>query len=152
MLLTLTLLSMAVPQQPGGVPATFAWGDYDRDGLEDALVTQTDGEARLLKNLGDGTFENVTDLLGLPAVPGARGAAWADFDADGRLDLFVASAAGSSKLLRQAENGLFADVTESAGISAATAGDSARWVDFDADGRVDLPQESPRAGPQHRLF
>ena len=115
MLTTLTLLMTALPQQVAGAPATIAWGDYDADGLQDALVTQPGGEARLLKNLGDGTLENVTDLLGLPRIAGARAAAWADYDADGRLDLFVASTAGESVLLRQAENGLFMDASASAG-------------------------------------
>ncbi len=138
MKLFLTLLLASAPQEGAGLPATFCWGDYDEDGLEDALVIQPDGSARLLKNLGDGTFENVTDLLGLPAMPGARGAAWADYDADGRLDLFVASAAGEGALLRQAESGLFVDVSSTAGIADGLVGEAARWVDFDVDGQPDL--------------
>ena len=117
-------------------------GDLDADGDLDLVVTNFSDETNALyRQDGPRLFRDVTTALGLGHVSRnllGWGVHMADFDADGRLDLFVASAAGSSKLLRQAENGLFADVTESAGISAATAGDSARWVDFDADGVRDI--------------
>jgi hypothetical protein len=56
----------------------------------------------LLRNRGDGTFENVTPSLGAafnrPMM--ARGAAYADFDADGDLDIAVATLAGPAYLFR----------------------------------------------------
>lgn len=139
MLSAIAFLLAAAPQTGSGpLPSAFCWGDYDADGLDDALAVPRAGEARLLKNLGDGTFEDVTELMGLSALAGVRGAAWADYDADGRLDLFLVRANGASELLRQSENGLFADATDALRLDGPLAGDEARWVDYDADGRPDL--------------
>ncbi|MSO24186.1 MAG: VCBS repeat-containing protein [Acidobacteria bacterium] len=67
-------------------------GDYDNDGFEDLFVTYY-GTNVLYRNNGDGTFNDVTAKVGLP-VTGSRwgtGAAFLDYDRDGRLDLFVAN-------------------------------------------------------------
>jgi enediyne biosynthesis protein E4 len=67
-------------------------GDYDNDGWIDLAVTNF-GENVLYRNRGNGTFEDVTRRAGLP-TGGTRwgsGCAFADFDRDGRADLFVAN-------------------------------------------------------------
>jgi len=97
-----------------------AWGDYDRDGFLDLYVTthvlqnsppQLRGRNTLYRNLGDGTFEDVTNITGV----GDRGSGWApswlDFDNDGFLDLYVANRAGPNVLYRNLGDGSFADVT-----------------------------------------
>ena len=69
-----------------------AAADYDNDGDSDLFVTFY-GQNRLFRNDGDGTFTDVTARAGL-ATPGTRwgtGAAFLDYDRDGRLDLFVAN-------------------------------------------------------------
>lgn len=66
-----------------------AVGDYNNDGLPDLLVTCLNGVV-LYRNNGDGTFTNVTKASGLDADSGwAMGAAFGDYDNDGRADLFV---------------------------------------------------------------
>jgi hypothetical protein len=64
-------------------------GDYNNDGWPDLLVTCFGGVI-LYRNNGDGTFTDVTKSAGLSADIGwATGAAFGDYDGDGRPDLFV---------------------------------------------------------------
>jgi hypothetical protein len=64
-------------------------GDYNNDGRPDLLVTCLNGVV-LYRNNGDGTFTDVTKASGLDADSGwATGAAFGDYDNDGRADLFV---------------------------------------------------------------
>jgi hypothetical protein len=67
----------------------IAVGDYDNDGRPDLFLTRWDRYA-LLRNRGDGTFEDATGLAGLAgARDNPTSAAWADLDSDGDLDLYV---------------------------------------------------------------
>ena len=68
-----------------------AVGDYDNDGYDDLFVTGY-GQNHLFHNNGDGTFTDVTKKAGLmTAGELSTGAAWVDYDRDGRLDLLVAN-------------------------------------------------------------
>jgi len=69
-------------------------GDYDNDGNDDLFVTYY-GQNALYRNLGNGTFVDVTERAGL-TQPGPKtrwntGCTWVDYDRDGHLDLFVAN-------------------------------------------------------------
>jgi hypothetical protein len=64
-------------------------GDYNNDGRQDLLVTCLNGVV-LYRNNGDGTFTDVTEESGLAADKGwSTGAAFGDYDNDGRADLFI---------------------------------------------------------------
>ena len=74
-----------------------AWGDFDNDGYLDLYVvnsgTDPDGKGPnyLYHNNRNGTFTDVAGSTGVQALvlSRGRGAAWADYDEDGFLDLFV---------------------------------------------------------------
>jgi hypothetical protein len=72
--------------------------DFDNDGWLDIYVVSTSGKsfARLYRNLGDGTFEDVTFDAGL-GLKNVSGGAWSDIDHDGDLD-FIAEV-GSKKYI-----------------------------------------------------
>lgn len=72
-----------------GMTHGAAWGDYDGDGLPDLYVTNHLKPAALFRNLGGGRFADVTGQLFAPDGLGGdkHGAAWADFNNDGRPDL-----------------------------------------------------------------
>src|SRR5260370_31401333 len=71
--------------------------DFDNDGFPDVLVLRGGGligtlaqqPPSLLRNNGDGTFDDVTERAGLLAFHPAQTASWADYDNDGLLDLFI---------------------------------------------------------------
>src|SRR5207247_1403413 len=63
--------------------------DCDNDGLSDIYVTGYGGNA-LYHKLGNCKFEDVTEKAGVAAGGFSTGAAWADYDKDGHVDLFVA--------------------------------------------------------------
>ena len=73
-----------------------AWGDFDGDGLPDLYVTNHLNNAQLFRNLGKGRFADVTKDYFAPGDLGGdkHGAAWADVDNDGRLDLVQLTGAG----------------------------------------------------------
>ncbi len=96
----------------------------------------------LLRNRGDGTFEDVTKKAGLTGenLGYNIGVATGDYDNDGYTDLFVASA-GRNALYHNNGNGTFTEVTQQSGIGTKPAGTlsvGAAWFDYDNDGLLDL--------------
>lgn len=66
-----------------------AVGDYDADGFPDLFITGYGGQ-QLLRNLGDGTFEDATALSGFSHRGWSSSAVWFDAENDGDLDLYIA--------------------------------------------------------------
>lgn len=144
------------------------WADVDRDGWPDLLVTNYvhwspendlyasfDGKQksyatpqqyagstpRLYRNIGDGTFAEITESAGL-ALPDAKsmGAAAADFDDDGWVDLVVTNDTQPNYLLRNQGDGTFVEAGMAAGIGydesgRARAGMGVDVADLNLDGR-----------------
>lgn len=116
--------------------------DFDGDNrldlfLAGAVVGPEGVHDTLLLNRGDGRFEYVSSAWGLASKGYSLGAAAGDFDADGRVDLFL-NGPGVGKLWRN-RGDTFEDVTAAAGLVALEGlALTARWLDLDQDGDLDL--------------
>lgn len=117
----------------------IAWGDYDNDGDLDLYATDWFSSDALYRNESDGTFSNVVDSAGLCNPGHGSGTAWADYDNDGDIDLYVVNNEGDpNALYRNDGNGLFTDVTDVAGVGDTGYGRAVAWGDYDNDGDLDL--------------
>jgi enediyne biosynthesis protein E4 len=132
------------------LPETMGSGavffDADGDGWQDLLLVNSanwPGRAAaktapaLYRNKGDGTFADITRGSGLDVEAYGIGAAAADFDNDGREDVYL-TALGGNRLFRGLGGGKFADVTRTAGVGDGGFSTSTLWFDYDNDGRLDL--------------
>ena len=128
--------------------------DYNNDGFLDIFFTN--GAAipslekndprywnRLYRNNGDGTFTDVTEKAGLQGIGYSMGAAAADYDNDGFVDLYV-TGLNRNQLLHNNGDGTFTDVTAKAGVGGEVPklgkawSVAAGWFDFNNDGLLDL--------------
>ena len=148
------------------------WLDYDNDGRLDLLVVNyvqwtPDGNPfcgdeargiriychprvfkgqpnRLYRNRGDGTFEDMSARAGLLAHVGkGMSVAFADFDHDARLDMFVTNDAVPNFLFRNNGDGTFTETALMAGVSVPDAGKPISSMgtdaqDYDNDGWEDI--------------
>jgi hypothetical protein len=123
--------------------------DIDGDGLLDVfLVNGTTLEgfpkqnapiSHMYRNRGGVTFEDVTRRSGIVQTGWGQAACAADYDNDGRDDLFVTSW-GQNHLYRNRGAGAFEDVTARAGLANRQArwGAGCAFLDYDRDGHLDL--------------
>jgi len=141
-----------VPPQPWGSMPVIA--DYDRDGYLDVYVARMGNHnedtpkppndakngvrGTLLRNQGDGTFEDVSRKAGVDSPGWDMASAWGDYDSDGWPDLYVANEFGGNRLFRNKGDGSFEDVTESTGTADGGSGMGVTWGDYDGDGDLDL--------------
>lgn len=133
-----------IETMPGGI-AVF---DYDGDGRPDiyftngadvpSLVkTSSKFSNRLFHNEGGMKFRDVTDQAGVAGAGYMMGAAVADYDNDGKPDIFVAGV-DRDLLYHNLGNGKFEDVTAKSGIVSKGWSVAAGWFDYDNDGKLDL--------------
>lgn len=154
-----------------GFATSALWFDYDLDGRLDLFVghyvewsiandlfctlngktksyctpeSYKGQSGRLMRNRGDGRFEDVTARAGL-VDPSAKtlGVALLDYNADGRMDLFVANDRQPNRLYANRGNGQFVDVGVTAGVAfnetgVARAGMGVDAGDYDGSGRQSL--------------
>jgi hypothetical protein len=130
---------------PETLGAGCAFLDADGDGWQDILLINGKdfvphgrrSVAALYHNNHNGTFTDVTAGSGLDVEMYGMGVAVADYDNDGREDVYITALDGDH-LFHNEGNSKFRDVTQASGIQNANFGTSAAWLDYDRDGKVDL--------------
>jgi hypothetical protein len=131
-------------------PTAFGSGvaifDYDGDGRLDLyfatctalpLGTARNGPNRLYKNLGDNTFQDVTESSGLGFRGFCHGIIAGDIDNDGDPDVFLCNY-GANVLYLNHGDGTFRDISHSAGIDRPNWSSGGAMLDYDNDGDLDI--------------
>lgn len=148
---------------PGGGNYGTVWVDFDNDRDMDLFIAKCRGGSTTIstnefwRNDGNGVFINVADSnnwygsnhpeaghnnsSNLGDNVQTWSAAWADFDNDGYMDVFVGASNatnGTSKLMKNNGDGTFTDITAGSGVLAANLGIENVAADFDNDGYIDI--------------
>jgi len=122
-----------------GQGAGVALGDVDGDGLADVFLARTEGCSALYRNRGGWRFEDVTKSAGVGACDRhSTGAALADIDGDGDLDLVLTATRGPNAVFVNDGTGRF---TEHRDLGLDTTGKGATTIalaDVDGNGTLDL--------------
>jgi enediyne biosynthesis protein E4 len=131
---------------PETMGAGCAFLDFDGDGWQDLLLVNSRSWSAkagaktipaLYHNNHNGTFTDVTRGSGLDVELYGLGVAAADYDNDGKVDVYL-TALGGNKLFRNLGGGKFQDVTARAGVQDGGFSTSAAFFDYDKDGKLDL--------------
>ena len=131
-----------------GLSFSAAFVDFDHNLYPDIIVAN-DKEFtanRLFKNLGNGTFLDISDTLSTGMGIDGMGTAVGDYDGDGDLDWYVTNTPpppvpgifGGNLLIRNDGNGNFTEVGDSAGVRVNRYGWGANFLDVDHDRDEDL--------------
>src|SRR5260370_25952427 len=116
-------------------------------------MTPNGETSKLYKNMGNGTFRDVTKEVGLDRVFMAMGLNFGDSDSDGYLDIYLGTGHPSygsllpNVLLHNKEGKFFTDVTASSGTGELHKGHGVAFSDIDRDGDEDLLTETGGAVP-----
>jgi hypothetical protein len=130
--------------QVASMGAAVSVVDFDRDGWLDLYFTNS-GEGsrnRLYRSRGDGTFQDVAARVGLAHVNQretgvSMGGVWGDYDNDGWEDLLLYRW-GRQELFRNERGERFVPVGRALGLPSWANVNTAVWLDYDRDGRLDF--------------
>jgi hypothetical protein len=127
--------------------------DYDNDGWLDVYFPNGRWDKNISSNRGrslqgklrnalyrnnhDGTFTDVTEKAGVEGKAWGFGCSAADYDNDGRVDLYVLNY-GANELYHNNGDGTFTDVTLKSGLGDAHWSLNAPWLDYNNDGQLDV--------------
>jgi hypothetical protein len=139
-----SILAGPLPDSTGLITGV-AGSDYDADGDLDLFLSRDDATSLFFRNTGDSKFEELAgNSVGGFVDRRASGGAFADYDNDGDLDLYLIDGAekiGTNYLYLNTGSGVFSRVeTADAGMLTGQPGNSpaAAWADYDNDGFLDL--------------
>ncbi|MEG4228536.1 FG-GAP-like repeat-containing protein [Microcoleus sp. N9_B2] len=121
-------------QLPGVLNGSAAWGDHNKDGKLDILLTGDSLSGKITKVFGN-TGSGFSEAFALPGVSNGS-AAWGDYDNDGDLDILLAGNSDSgniTKVYRNTGSGFNEDNT-----AVLPGGSFAAWGDYDNDGKLDI--------------
>jgi hypothetical protein len=123
-----------------GDSEAVAWIDIDNDGWMDLFLgTGGAGASFLYKNNRDGSFAKMTSgTAGTVVQTPGEDCAWADYDNDGFLDVFVTVDSAPSVLQHNDGTGRFSKISAGTLLAGGTRHRAAAWGDFDGDGFIDL--------------
>lgn len=120
-------------------PRSVAAVDYDNDGWNDLLIANQGIPSLLYHNNGDGTFSKVIGQDIVTDVANVAGAAWADCDNDGYMDLFIGNRTGTPNLFyKNNGDGTFTKNTSSPIATLPNNTYGPTWVDYDNDLDLDI--------------
>ena len=139
-----------------GIPAVIApsgitAADYDADGDLDLYISCFLEPNVLLRNDGGFVFTDVTTATFVGDAGAGTGCAWADYDGDGRLDLYLPNYTYSTlpgllnRLYRNNGKGGFVDMAKGLGLDDNGLGFQAIFFDYDRDGDADLYLSNDKA-------
>jgi len=112
--------------------------DLDQDGYDDLFVTDRWQAAQLLRNNGDGTYEDVTESSGLIVEEIANCTYFADFDNDGDSDAFVGISMGPSRFYTNNDGKFELDEVNTETLAESRFVTAASVVDVNGDGLLDI--------------
>ncbi len=126
--------------QLGSIGTGVAVGDYDDDGLPDIFIVSKVESGRLFRNLGGWRFEDVTAAAGVLDESGEwkQGAAFADVNNDGLLDLYICRLGAANQLFINQGNGVFNEEAKERGLALVDGSGMACFADYDRDGWLDV--------------
>jgi hypothetical protein len=149
-----TLMENAGIGEAAGSSSFVTAADYDNDGDMDLYFANQSGQDNFLfRNSGDGTFNRVSSGAIVGDGGNSYSAAWADYDNDGFLDLFVANQGGEANFLYHNNgDGTFSRNMDSVIVQETLDSFSGVWADYDNDGDQDLFVANFAAQEPNSLF
>jgi len=122
---------------------TATWLDFNQDGHIDLFIGNESKKGQphpceLFQNLGDGTFKNASDQVGLAQIKGfVKGVTSGDIDNDGWPDIYISVLGGKNLLFRNSE-GVFDEIGQSAGVQDPFFSFPTWFWDVNNDGFQDI--------------
>lgn len=152
----------------GGNRTTFtsSWFYYDDDHLPDLYIANDFAKNVVLRNKGDGTFEDISEASGAADFATSMGVATGDLDNDGTTEIYVANmyskmgrriishvsdqdypdgifpqiqgSCAGNRLYQLGSSGKYSDITDLAGVNEVGWAFAPLMCDFDGDGLLDI--------------
>jgi len=135
---------------------SVTWVDFDNDGDSDLFVTSETVGNKLIENLGNMTFQDISATSGIATNNmSTYGASWGDYNNDGFLDVFLSNRTFvvPNKLYKNEGGGSFTDVTLQAGIDqTALFSFCSAFLDINNDGLQDIYVSNDKLNFKNKLY